>query len=1101
VHEGQSVTATVLFTDLVGSTELLSRLGEQAFDGLRRAHFAALREAIAKAGGTDVKGLGDGVLATFSSAAQAIGCGVAMQQAVDLHGRTAGIPLALRVGLALGDVVFDDGDVFGTPVVEAARLVAAARGGQILVTELVRMVAGRRCTSEFTDLGSLQLKGLPEPVPVCEVAWEPLAGPSLPLPVLLTEVGRIFVGRDGEVGRLGQLWEEAAAGARWVALLAGEPGVGKTRLIAELAGAVHAEGATVLAGRCDEDMGVPYQPFVEAIRHFVDHTQVGDLPRSLGRYGGELVRLVPDLVDRVEGLPPPLRSDPETERYRLFDAVGAWLTGLSAQQPVLLVIDDLQWAAKPTLLLLRHVVRSTELKRILILGAYRDTELDHDHPLVEVLADLRRQGGVERLSLSGLDQTALTAFMAQAAGHEMDDAGLALARAIHAETEGNPFFVREVIRHLTETGAIVQREGRWVTSVAVDGFGIPEGVREVVGRRLARLSVDANKVLRVAAVIGTEFEFPLIRAAAEGLNEEVLLSALEEAIAARLVLEISGPAPRHRFTHALVRDTIYHGFSAARRVALHRRVAEAIETLHACALDDHLPALAHHWARATPPALEKTPAVDYARRAGDRALAQLAHDEAAQYYCQALGLIDAAGGTSDTAERIDLLIALGEAQRRAGDRAHRETLLEAGRLAQGLADAERAARAALANQRGFYSRYFGIDVERVAALEAVLQLVSPAPTAVRARLLANLATELHFANDERPVALGRQALVIARAANDPVTLAHVLVALWFASWGIADLAERVQLANELTEIAEKVGDRSIEFQAAVAGFLTATEQGNMDHARSALATCTRLADELGQPVLRWRVAYLQTNWALALGCFEEVERLAADSLRLGDAAGQPEAFAFSRAPLFFARLWQGRPKEAAALVAPVLEQFPSSMSFRLTMACARAEAGETEHARSILADMRTGRFTDVPHDYLWLLHMCLFGYACCRFNEVAWAQELYDLLLPHRSAIAVSQTCGFGPVAHHLGCLATALGRLDEADGHFAQAAEVQARIGADGTLVHTRLAWAQMLIERGQLGDVERAKSLLSRALVTARELGLANVERRVVTLLSQVV
>jgi hypothetical protein len=171
------------------------------------------------------------------------------------------------------------------------------------------------------------------------------------------------------------------------------------------------------------------------------------------------------------------------------------------------------------------------------------------------------------------------------------------------------------------------------------------------------------------------------------------------------------------------------------------------------------------------------------------------------------------------------------------------------------------------------------------------------------------------------------------------------------------------------------------------------------------------------------------------------------------------------------------------------------------MACARAEAGETEHARSILADMRTGRFTDVPHDYLWLLHMCLFGYACCRLNEVAWAQELYDLLLPHRSAIAVSQTCGFGPVAHHLGCLATALGRLDEADGHFAQAAEVQARIGADGTLVHTRLAWAQMLIERGQLGDVERAKSLLSRALVTARELGLANVERRVVTLLSQVV
>src|SRR5438067_9611653 len=221
------------------------------------------------------------------------------------------------------------------------------------------------------------------------------------MPTLLTAVGRVFVGRERELGQLEQLWKDAEAGERRLALLAGEPGVGKTRLAAELAGQVHTGGATVLAGRCDEDLGVPYQPFVEALRHFVEHTPPPHLGPGLGRHAGELARIHPDLAGRVPGLAPPLRSDPETERYRLFDAVAAWLAAVSGDHPVLLVLDDLQWATKPTLLLLRHVMRSPQPLHLLILGAYRDTELSHGHPLVEVLADFRRQVGVERLSLSG----------------------------------------------------------------------------------------------------------------------------------------------------------------------------------------------------------------------------------------------------------------------------------------------------------------------------------------------------------------------------------------------------------------------------------------------------------------------------------------------------------------------------------------------------------------------------------------------------------------------------------------------------------------------------------------------------------------------------
>jgi len=291
-----SQTATILVTDLVGSTEMRARLGEEEGDRLHRLHDRLLYDAVESHGGVVVKGLGDGILASFTGATEAVAAAVAIQQAADFHTRRhPDQALVLRVGLSAGDVtVQEDGDRVGTPVIEAARLCAAASGGQILAAEIVRALSRGRGSHQFSFIGELELKGLVEPVAALAIGWQAgrPVGAEIPFPPLLAANDRLgFAGRAQELELLEEAWKEAVSGVRRTVLVAGEPGVGKTRLAAELARRVHEGGGAVLYGRCEEDLGVPYEPFVEALRWFCEHVPVEELMARLGRFPGELARL------------------------------------------------------------------------------------------------------------------------------------------------------------------------------------------------------------------------------------------------------------------------------------------------------------------------------------------------------------------------------------------------------------------------------------------------------------------------------------------------------------------------------------------------------------------------------------------------------------------------------------------------------------------------------------------------------------------------------------------------------------------------------------------------------------------------------------------
>ena len=691
----------------------------------------------------------------------------------------------------------------------------------------------------------------------------------IPLPMGLVAGARdALVARAEELERLTGTYDRAAAGERQLVLLCGEPGIGKTRLASELALRAHEQGAIVLYGRCDQEALLVQQPFVEALRHYVGACPPHQLAAQLGRSGGELRRVVPELADLIPDLPEPLAGDPEGARSRLYESGCSLLYAASLGSPVVLVLDDLHWADKATLLLLKYVVRYPHEARLLVLATYRETELDDEHPLSATLAELGRERNTQHLALAPLDQDAVSELV----GTHTADASHELRRRIYDSTEGNAFFVVEILRDLLESGAIGSWERRRRDGAA-GAFDVPASVKAVVGQRIARLGRETQRLLSAAAVIGRSFELDVLQRLSD-LDEDELLDALDGAVRARVIEELPGAAGRHTFSHALIRDALYDGMTATRRALWHRRVGCAIEQAHVHQLEPRFAELAHHFAQAgSDDDLAK--AVRYGSLAGDHAVARLDYDQSALHYRRAVEIVDVLGPERLVGRRCDLLIAQGAAERQAGDPAYRQTLLAAAGIAREVGDPDRLARAALANTRGYASSADGVDGQRVAVLRAALDAYPVADSPTRASLLALLALELLTDLDWRlRDDLSDEALAMARRVGDPATLARVLTQCGVARWRAQTVGDIQADLREAEQLADRLEDRQLAALAAYLGAHAAMENGDLQESDRLVKRVGDTADQLGQPVLRWYAAVARAKRSAIVGPARDAERFA-----------------------------------------------------------------------------------------------------------------------------------------------------------------------------------------------------------------------------------
>ena len=906
-----------------------------------------------------------------------------------------------------------------------------------------------------------------------------------------------LIGRERELAELEAALERALSGRPVVCMLAGEPGVGKTALAEALADRAQARGALPLWGACWEGAGAPaYWPWVQVLRALVRRDPGGQaLADQLGPEAAVLAPLLPELADSVGDQPEPPPVDPEQARFRLLDAISQFLCRASSRQPLLVGLDDLHWADHSSLLALEFFARTAHDAPVLVLGTYRETGAEGDEAVGALLADLVRDS--ERVSLRGLASEEIAALIERRAGVRPAEA---LVERLDGVTEGNPFFVDELVR-------LLAAEGRLDDPATARGqLPLPDGVRKTIRRRLEPLPPESLDALRVAAVLGRDFHLGTLTEAA-GRERGEVLEVLDRARELGVVTEAAGEVGRYQFSHGLVRETLYEELSTTRRAQLHAAVGEALERRYGAESEQHLAELAHHFLEAA--RLDPARGVDYALRAGDRTSSLSSWPEAAELYERALAALELV--EPDDALRWRALQALGQAQVRAGDvEDARSTLMRAANVARRLGDPLRLGRTAVACE--IWSLSAGdVDEQLVALLEEAIASLEAAgaaedPAAVDAGVLARLrgllATALYWSPAvERRRRLADEAVALARARlaatgeerGGQETLAYVLNAALLATWD-PDSAERDRaVADELLGLCGQTRNLELELQARIWRINSLLEVDDLPGADADLQRVARAAAELRQPRALVYLPLEQARRALMEGRYQDAERLMGEGAQAAERVPGSNAVLIVGAQAFVMRWGQGRLVELEPILRQTAANLPAMPAWRCALAVLLCEAGRPDEARAELDRLATDDFAGIPRDSVWLVSLALLAEACAYLEDADRARTVSRLLEPYAHRNVVSPSAAYvGPVTRYLGICAATAGEWETAFAHFAAARASAARQHARPTLALVALDEARARTARGAPEDAEQVAQLAAEGREIAEELGMEAIVAR---------
>jgi AAA ATPase domain len=877
---------------------------------------------------------------------------------------------------------------------------------------------------------------------------------------------RPLVGRRQALSDLHAALGQAVAGDGCLFLVGGEPGIGKTRLAQHLSADVAGTGVRALWGTCWDGEGAPpFWPWLQVLRGYGAARDPAGLRAELGPEAGEIARLVPELTGGTTAEPAANAS--AESRFRLFDSVAAFLRRASGGQPLLVVLDDLHWADEPSLQLLRFLAGDLRGSRLLLVGTYRDLEVGPGHPLSRLTGGLT--GAVHQLQLEGLTPAEVGELVSLLTGSPLADDR---AAAVHRLTNGNPFFVRELVRLPATAPSADSR--------------MPEGVRQVVRRRLAAQSPPCRDLLAAAAVLGPEFD-PALVSATVGMPPPRVAVLLDQAKAARLVETAAGGGP-YRFVHALVREVLYSDLPAARRRRLHHQAGTALEQRHRRHLEGREAELAVHFRQAGG-RLDLARALDLSEAAADRSLRLLAHEDAATHLQRALELLELVDDADDD-RRCRLLLALARARMAAGEiAAAREASSRAAAVAREIGAPDLLAQAALGFQAEFTAE--SVDDAEVHLLEEALQGLHGQRPELRARLLARLARALLFGPQmERRRALADEAEALARRLGDPATLSAVLYERHQAVWGLPsdEPRGRLRLAQEAIGLAEGIGDHTsaLHCRALLLGDLL--ELGEMERLRTEMADYAAAVERLRQRQLAWQPLMQRATLAMLEARFDEAEALAGEGLALGRRVQHVGIDNFYSAIWSINRMLQGRHGETLETMRRAVRAFPAFPVYRAPLALALIESGRPEEGRAEFERLAAGEFHDLPRDFVWVMFLALLSMVCVRLGDRPRARLLYDLLLPSAETNVRVTRIGIGCAGsahHYLGLLCATLGRWDEAVRRFDAAGALHRRMASPVLLVTSQHELGRALLARDGAGDAERGRAELAAARRLAAAIG----------------